>query len=1335
MKNRIKLNNSIRRKLRAVLPLLSLFVVIGVFWWLKLTGITLAGEAFCGMQEHVHGEECSVTLVCTETEDRIHTHGEDCYEQVLTCTLEETEEHTHGEDCYSQSLVCELAEFGPHTHSDDCYESSCGLKAHTHGESCYSDLSADLETADDWEATLADIPNNLPADERLVAVARSQLGYCESQRNYVLDEAGERCGITRYGQWYGNPYGKWSAAFVSFCLRYGGLEHISISAGAETLHQQWQTELLYLPAAEREAKLADILFLDKDGNGNADAVAVVAEVTDGGIAVIEGDVDGSVAEVTYDPQDPAVMGYGRPVGDADDAQHGSLLAAADTCTLWFDGTNGDLMSLQPADKLSYSATIGSTYQLPTTWAGPRKYNYVLRGWYDVKNAKYYPAGATYNVTGDTVFYAYWLPESYDFGRFNTQVANTLDESSYIRTRVFDYNLLFNVLSETPSIGSNGNVSWQLNSSGKVPYGNESLNFIFLDWDGSGDISMPGSRNDHNNNRSDVTQGIFGAIGGQPNEALRTALFATDNSFDPDTGTGVIGKQYLGEGNHLFQVVHDPNSPLNGYHYYDSKLNAASYNRSQGRFYVYNYLERTSDSEKDGGGNSEKGAYSDFLPFNSPYVGVEGQTLKTYSYAGDNGEYSGTTHYQYDAKYNTQQSVATNVGTNYSFGMSVEIDFFLPNDVGSVSNGESGNRDLYGNEMHFKFSGDDDVWVLLDGKLVLDVGGIHGVRSGDINFSTGVVTTQINDSSTKTATFSAAEGEHVLTVYYLERGSSQSNCSMYFNLAPRYHLSIQKEDVLTRHLLNGAEFSVFTDRACTIPAQLWHSKAENDLGTVAPTNTFAVVDGVANMWGFVAGETYYIKETKPPGGDNSPYSCASGLVSMHIDCLGNATYNVEVIEELDENGNPVPVGNGFTAYGFRIDEETQQAYLVVTNAPEWVKETTQVTAIKRWADTKDHSGDEVTVYMTVTDPDGTVRRLQNAVLSSDHNWTHTWTNLPKYQQDGVTPIVYGVEEEYVAGYYGTVEKITELESTTVSWENATSFAEGEQYLLKTNQGYLSATTSNTLAWVDEETAKNSELALWTASANGTASRLTNGAGQILVYNSGRTSSSRYFTVTTSTSGNNNITLDSNGRLYYNGSTDYYFSSINSNGRGSVSRSSALAFTRVLKSEETISVPVEGETFLATNTPLEQETSVKVTKVWNTDSGGEGEYETLRVTVRLLADGKDTGRTVTLSMNNGWTDTFRGLPYGKSDGSVIAYTVEEVPVGDNWTPSVSVQTLDTGQTPTYAVTVTNTYRNMQSAELPATGSPARLWLMLGGGALMAIALFMGIAERRKRERRGS
>ena len=246
-------------------------------------------------------------------------------------------------------------------------------------------------------------------------------------------------------------------------------------------------------------------------------------------------------------------------------------------------------------------------------------------------------------------------------------------------------------------------------------------------------------------------------------------------------------------------------------------------------------------------------------------------------------------------------------------------------------------------------------------------------------------------------------------------------------------------------------------------------------------------------------------------------------------------------------------------------------------------------------------------------------------------------------------------------------------------------------------------------------------------------LTNGEGQILTYNSG----SQYYYATASAANYQSLRFStSNSRIrlsYRSGNRSYYFAGI-SNGQGTVSRSGGVYFTPQVMTKEAYTVPLENQTYLVTNTPLERETSVKVTKVWDTGENPAAEYETLRVTVQLVADGKDTGRTVTLDMQNGWTDTFRGLPYVNGDGSVVVYTVEEVPVGDNWTPSVSVQTLNTGQTPTYAVTVTNTYRNMQSAELPATGSPARMYLVAGGGMLMAIALFMGIAERRKRERRG-
>ena len=198
-------------------------------------------------------------------------------------------------------------------------------------------------------------------------------------------------------------------------------------------------------------------------------------------------------------------------------------------------------------------------------------------------------------------------------------------------------------------------------------------------------------------------------------------------FNP--GRGCIGKTYVGTGNYLYQYNADT-----GYYYYDSKLNAASYNQSASRFYIYNYLERTSDSPKDSE-TAERGRDSDFLPFNSPYVNTNGKTVHTYT--AENGK-SG---YQYDAKYDSTEGGVTcspsNAGTNYWFGMSSSIKFYLPDDSASGGSGYL-NQSTKKTDMIFRFSGDDDVWVLVDGSLVLDIGGMHGVEEGTINFSTGEV---------------------------------------------------------------------------------------------------------------------------------------------------------------------------------------------------------------------------------------------------------------------------------------------------------------------------------------------------------------------------------------------------------------------------------------------------------------------------------------------------------------------------------------------------------------------------------------------------------------------
>ena len=991
------------------------------------------------------------------------------------------------------------------------------------------------------------------------------------------------------------------------------------------------------------------------------------------------------------------------------------------CTIWLDGTNGGLMSNSGSPNESYTVEGGETFTLPLTWDSPGKYNYRLRGWYDVKNNTYYAPGTEIEVTENLVFYADWEAATYDIGQFNADVANTVSTSEFVTTRVFDYSALFNVLSESASVTANSaghTETWNLITGGTVPYnGNESLNFIFSDYDQYGvDITYPNGNNDRNK-----TGGVYSGL---YTGALGEILFGTENSYNPSTGEGIIGKEYLGTADHLFQIMTDSSNEYYGYYYYDSSLNAASYNQSAGRFYVYDYLERTADSEKDGGA----GEYSDFLPFNSPYANTNGKRVKTY-------DYNGRTNYMYDAKYNTNNNSTDNVGTNYWFGMSIDIDFYLPNAPGSTdSNGDYGNHDIYGNEMHFHFSGDDDVWVMLDGELVLDLGGVHGIESGDINFSTGAVT--INGSQ-ESILSGVDSGEHTLTVYYLERGSSQSNCAIYFNLAPRFGLSIQKEDVVSQEVLNGAEFTVYEDKECTIPVDnLWTSK-EAYINDETPASTFKIENGVAYIWGLGAGNTYYIKETKPP--DAEEYGIAHGIICLTLDKLGTASYSVEIISETDEDGNVIQPSNGFTVHGFKIDEETQQAYIVITNAQESVVETTTVQVLKRWNDEEDHTLDSVKVYLTVTDADGTVRRIREVTLNTANDWEYTWTSLPKYASDGVTEIQYGVEEAYKSGYQSTIEKLSQITIVNTVWAEALSFENGKTYLLKTANGCLAATSSSaeTLRWMEEDTAKSSPLALWTATVSGDNVKFTNGAGQVLSFN--HSWQNRYFYATTETSAYQNagLTNSENGiSLYFTrNSTKYYLGTTLSNGRLSAATSSgsALVFNPLTQITEETVQEIEDTAYLVTNTPLEKETSLKVIKNWDVGNADPDIYEQEQVTIRLYADGKDTGRTVTLSLKNNWTDTFQGLPYENDNGEVIDYTVLESWDTEDWVPEYGERIYIDGDPGTYEITVTNTYRWGYIYDLPSTGGIGDYMYTIEG-FLIIVTAGSGLLYKFKKKKEG-
>jgi len=1398
-----------RHTLRQIICSLSLLVVFAVFWSLKLTGIGVAGEAFCGIEEHTHTEECTL----------------------------------------------------------------CNIIEHVHTEECYSDITADIETSDEWEMSLSGLVKGPTIRENTVIVAKSQLGYKESTLNFQVDANGIRRGITRYGQWYGNPYGDWAAMFVSFCLYYSGADDLPMNAGPESMRLEWEKEGIYKAASDTPPEIGNLVFLDKnsDSSRSADSVAIITEFDEASVTVIEGDLNATVAETRYQLDDSTVVGYGLVPGesiqmsimdaatpiaqtvtynqqlftdenafvlytsrdsyyyafdgngnatqisiDADgniysdisdpdsllwsftssgtntyliqnvgsgrymhaypnngtgvttSGAYTSTLIASDSgvkirsnseyaklnsqatafqmtqsqseaatyyfgmtsrCTVWLDGTDGGLDLLTGSPDTSYSVSVGSTIQLPTEWTSPNKYSYKLRGWYDITNSRYYPPGAQMQVTGNAVLYADWVASTYDIGQFNAQVSDTVSTNSFITTHMFDYNYLFNIHSSKvqSSVNASGHSeTWSMVTSGNVTHGNQqTFDFVFIENDSGGLLCIPNGRSSHNvyPGSGIITPNIYSA-------QLGKLLFDTDNCYDPNTNTGVLGKNYLGTGDHLFQIMDDPNDEHYGYYYYDSKRNAASYNQSKSRFYVYDYLSATSDAIGS--------TYSDFLPLNSPYANTNGKTVGTYNYSGINGQYEGIPHYRYDSKYNSgNYNSVNNVQTDYAYGMRVDVNFFLPNEPGS-----GGNKDLYGNDLEFQFSGDDDLWVLIDDQVVLDIGGIHGAESGTIDFSTGIVTVQGNIHSTL-MDLGIGAGDHTLSVRYLERGSSMTNCSIYFNLAPRFGLNLQKEDVLTQELLDGTSFTVYTDQNCTQHAILWETQedynADIEDGVLNSSQSiFTVTNGIARLWGLGSGNTYYIKETGPPSAEG--YGVANGIIRLTIEKNGLATYHVDVIA--DENGNEP--SHGFTVHGVRIDEETKTVYITATNAPETVTETTTVQVIKKWEDSADHSNDYVQAYLTVTDPDGTVRRIREITLSDENDWRYTWTNLPKYDYDALTEVRYGIEESYESGYYSTVRRITQIEINQTEWAEAASFINGESYILMTKNGYLSTTSSSDpkLKWVNEETAQNSVFALWRATVSGGKVRFVNGAGQTLTFNYSSSSTNRYFYATTGSSSYQTFTpVDANSgfKLYATRSNRSYYisSSINSNGRisATTSSSSALIFTPMKLITVSDIEEIQDWGYQITNTPLapNNETSMAVKKNWVIPEGYDSSvYEEYTVTVRLLANGINTGRTVTLTLKNNWEGSFLGLPYADDNGNVIQYTVEEVWQKELWTTSCGEVTATDSSPPNYSVVITNTY-HPGGPELPSTGSASRNIYILCGLSIMLASLVYGIGSRRKRERR--
>lgn len=304
---------------------------------------------------------------------------------------------------------------------------------------------------------------------------------------------------------------------------------------------------------------------------------------------------------------------------------------------------------------------------------------------------------------------------------------------------------------------------------------------------------------------------------------------------------------------------------NGYYVYDSSKNYAAYNADKNAFDIYDTwgIDKVGDSSHQG----------QFFPFDAADKVLKeenGRLVQTGIKADNTG----------DSRYNDGRPV------NHHFGLSMSTRFVQP--AGGKTNADD--------DMVFEFAGDDDVWVFIDDVLVGDIGGIHNRASLSINFCTGDIKVNGNNDDTLKNKYQKANKDtsgfngntfadgtnHTLKFFYLERGATDSNMELKFNLVTVPESDIIKFDQDGK-FVQGAEFKLYkTDKDFKTVGELIGSGTTDEAGHLTLTND--VDNGVINFDDLYNkdhdnNKYYLLKETRVPEGYRSSLAATGGSMQL------------------------------------------------------------------------------------------------------------------------------------------------------------------------------------------------------------------------------------------------------------------------------------------------------------------------------------------------------------------------------------------------------------------------------------------------------------------------